>query len=250
MSKLIIVPSLGDNAVSIDASAEKIKSELLAKLEVVKTSPIISIETRDKAIEVVASVSAHLKEVERQRLEFKKPFWSICQAIDLAARQHIDGLTQLIVDIETMIGRFNQIEEERVKALKAAMSAAPVALEDHAAAAAAELAKLEADPSAPIEAVLEAEERAERAKETVFETQREAATAIVSLERSSGPKGGRKQMDTAVEITDINALFQAHPECVRLEPDIPLIKRLNKNGVALPGVKITETPRFSVRAAK
>lgn len=207
MSELLIVPTVGSSpTLAISDDAKQVKKHLLH--QAFTTGLVTNESDRDRAIQVAGDIQAHLKAVEKSRIEVKEPFLEICREIDRVAREHIATLTGEKDRINELVGKF-ELEGNEV---------ARVATE------------IAGDATQPLAARLEAEERVEAAK-------------------ASKPTGGALRQDWTIEVTDIKALYAAHPQCVELTAKNMAIKDLLKASITPPGVRATPKVSYSARAS-
>ncbi len=206
MTEILIVPEVGISpAIGINEKGTQLKTRLLIDATGVKS--IDNEVTRDRAITVAGKIKTHLKEVEANRKEVKKPFLETGNLIDLVAREHVTMLEIEARRIDKLVGEFEEDRQEKIREQKKLLESPDLGL------------------------ALEAEE-------------------ALGKSETSKLTGGAMRHDWDIEITDIKALYAAHPQCVRLTADILSIKDLLKAGIKPPGVIATKKVAYSARAVK
>lgn len=228
MSELLVVPAVGTSpALAISDEAIKVKTNLL--IRAYATGPIPNESERDRAIQIAGSIQAHLKAVEKSRVEVKEPFLQMGREIDRVASEHVATLTGEKNRINRLVGTFESDRQETSRL-------AAVALADEQD----KNRPVVEDAAQPLEARLEAEERIEAAGAKL--EQAKAAS------EAAKPTGGALRRDWDIEVTDIKALYAAHPQCVELTARNMAIKDLLKAGIEPPGVRATPKVAYTARA--
>lgn len=212
MPDLLVVLSVASSpALGITEEGQLEKSSLLAKAAPIKT--IENEKARDHAIWIAGSIKAHLKRVEASRIEVKSPFLDISRNVDAIASSHVYGLEVELRRINRIVGEFEDDRQERIKLERDQL--------------------IEQEKSSDLAVVLEAEEKLEQLK---------GAPDLAK------PKGGALRRDWDIEITDIKALYLAHPQCVELTAKNMAIKDLLKVGIQPVGVRATPKVDYAARA--
>lgn len=240
----LIVPSFTFKEVALPPEVEKAKAELLLKAGDIEEIQTGDDKTRDLATEVSADIATHLKTFEKGRETAKAPFWRICQDIDATSKKHKKELDDERTRLDQLVGSY----EDARRAALAAQQAMIAKQQREADAEAERLAKASEEAATPSLA-LDAENAADEAaaKQRAIEDQRIAAAEIA---RKAAPSGGRNRVQVEVEITDIEALRVAFPDCVKLIADFAMIRHYDSLGKTLPGVTIKKTPIYSSLAKK
>lgn len=224
MKQLITVAEQGDSklpVISITEEARESCSVLLAQAGAIET---ISLEsTRDRAIRVSSFVKSHLKEVEKLRTEIKAPYLEIGRRIDEVAKAHVKELTLENTRLNRLVGDFEFGRQTARRAAEAAAERARKILEPEGSLG----PQSEETRASALSAALDAEEMAVDA---------------------APPAGGAMRQDWKIEVLDIHALYEAHPQCVKMTPDILSIKDLLKKGIAVAGVLATLIHSYNARA--
>ena len=275
MSKEIIAISGAGFALSIhpEAEAEKQKAIQLSKT-------VIAVEDEDqkeRAVAIVGSIKALTKLCEKSRKEAKEPTIKLGREIDDLAKRYAGELDAEASRIESAIGDYlavqrrkfeeeqRKLREEQAKLERAKQEqerAAREAEEARQRAADAERRAAEAKTKAERDKALAEQRRAEdeqrRADKESAEQARNAQAAEigvaeaeddVSQQATGKAEGASVKPEYEIEITDIHALYKAHPNAVKLEPRLLEIKFLIAQGkLDIPGVKLKEVTKVAVRA--
>lgn len=210
------------------------------------------------AVEAASALKRFSAEVEAVREELKKPILAAGRLLDKTAKEATDEIKEEAARIESLLsGYYYQQEQERRRIIAAQEAAARKARE---AAAAAE--KAEQERLAEIERKrLEAERQAIAARskkareaaaaeaaalkaeqdEALFESDFKPAVQIpvfVPPPEPVKPTGAQTRRKIAYRITDIAALYKAHPSCVTLELNKTQLNYL----LATPGLDLRDIP--------
>ena len=240
MKELLVVPHVTETpSLAITDEGKRAKSNLLAA-----AAPITTIESekhRDRAIRVAGEIRAHLKLVESSRVEVKKPFLDVSRDIDATASTHAQELEREVRRLNRLVGEF---EEERERRAREDAEALRKKQEELAAVVLQpddELGLSDEERGERLRTRLEAEEQLEKTTEQIEEV-KEAGL-------STKAKGGALRKDWDIEVTDIKALYAAHPQCVELTAKNLAIKDLLKAGITPAGVRATPKVNFATRTA-
>jgi len=265
MNQLIIAPPIGETpSIHITEEGQKIKSTLIhAAIEVAQ---IVTAEQRDNALVAAGNIKAHISAVEKTRKEIKEPFLQMGRAIDAAAKEHSEDLESYLKRLNNLIGSFEdarrreQEAQERARRAeearlaeeqrKAQQEADRLAEEARKKAEAAAAKGKELTPAQKVKALedqLQAEEEQEAREREMRRLEEERTVARQKAEEAK-PTGGALREEIDVEVTDIHALYKAMPVCVKLTPDLAMIKAMIKSGQTLPGVSATKRHVFATRS--
>lgn len=200
------------------------------------------------AVEALKSVTKAIKEMESSRAAMKKPVADLGKQIDELAREYSkeletekDRLSRLIgayalekqkaaaEEDRKRVAELNRIEEERRKlkedaeriATEAARSGTPEAQE----AAAAQISTLQAQSAA---------------------LRQESVGVMVPI-TASKEAGTATATKWRFEVTDVQALFKARPDLVKLEPSTSAINAAIATDQTIPGLKIWSETKTIVR---
>ena len=226
---LTITPAMGVVAVSAKEAAIERRNDLLTQARA-----ITSVADRfdaDCAIAVQRDLKAFADGIEAARVLAKEPYLTTGRDIDALAKELKAEIENEGKRVSRLVGAFelaerNRAEDERRKA------------EAEAARIAAEASRAAAEAAAK-ERTLEAKERAADnvfavAQTKIVEVRQAAANAVPSR-----PSGVSVRQYPKYEVTDIRALYAAHPDYCNIEPNgsvIIGIMRQNPN-IKIPGVR-------------
>lgn len=236
---LLVVPHVTETpTLSITEEGTRAKDHLLSDAQPI--TAITDVKIRDKAISIASNIRAHLKLVEASRVDVKKPFLEVTRQIDETAAKHIHELNNELRRINRLVGLF---EEERERRAREDAEALRKQQE--------ELAAVVMQPDD--ELGLSEEERGERLRtrldaEDKLEATTEQIAAVSAASGAGKAKGGALRRDWDIEVTDIKALYAAHPQCVELTAKNLAIKDLLKAGIEPAGVRARPKVDFSARS--
>lgn len=265
MNQLIVAPPIGETpSIHITEEGENKKSWLLSCASQILDIPDAG--KRDLALTRAGEIKAHISAVEKTRKEIKEPFLRTGQAIDDAAKKHVAELESELKRLNNLIGSFEDArrreQEARERAIraeearlaeeqrKAQQEADRLAEEARKKAEAAAAKGKELTPAQKVKALeeqLQAEEEAEAREREMRRLEEERAAARQKAEEAK-PTGGALREEIDIEVTDIHALYKAMPACVKLAPDLAMIKAMIKSGQTLPGVSATKRHVFATRS--
>lgn len=235
---IVITPSLGSAEITTAAGARRQRDELLTR-----SSTVTAVKDRidaDDATNVLRDLKAFTVFIETARVAAKAPVLDVGRKIDALAKELADKATAEAGRISKVLGAFEA--EERRKAEEARYQA------ELEARRIAEEAQRQAVKARAIATDAEA---ADRASDAVLE---KAAEKVVAIRQQAAAVNTRQagtqvREDVVFEVTDIRALFQAHPELVNLEPNgtaIRAILRANPN-LQVPGLRHWREAKLNVR---
>lgn len=251
-------PAPQPGKLELNEAATRAKTDLLAKAATVKVTDPAS---RDLAAEISASIKKHLNEVEADREAFKAPFCQFGKQIDAAAKEHSSPLSAEYSRLNSECGAFNeaarrraqQEEDERRRQAEEIARKQREAEELAAKLAADAIAAAKASSKPDIAAELETQER----EETLARERKALAEGKARLEAAAAqqraalaldkPSGGTQRIELDITVDNAALLFEKYPMCVKLVPDLNLIKAMIKAGQKLPGVTVTERAVFVPR---
>ena len=265
MNQLIIAPPIGATpSIHITEEGELHRKELLRD-----SQQIVTIKDelgRNLSCAAAGNIKAHVTAVEKTRKEIKEPFLQMGRAIDDAAKSHVNELESELKRLNNLIGSFEdarrreqeaqerarraeeaRLAEEQRKAQQEADRLAEEARKKAEAAAAKGKELTTAQKVKALEEQLQAEEEAEARERELRRLEEERMTARQRAEEAK-PTGGALREEIDIEVTDINALYKSMPACVKLTPDLAMIKAMIKSGQYLPGVIATKRHVFATRS--
>tara|TARA_R110000772_G_scaffold83288_9_gene176146 strand:+ start:4135 stop:4845 length:711 start_codon:yes stop_codon:yes gene_type:complete len=203
--------------------AQEVRGELIRAASVIVS--VVDPLTAEIAAGTMKTIKRSLKEVEEARKHVKEEPLGLCRKIDTIAKDFSLDLLDEVKRIGLLLGAYQAAERKKAeKARRQAEEAARKAQRE----AAERIRKAET------------EEKAQEEIEKAADIQRASRQAIVST-KASEPKGIRLRISKDYRVTDIEALFKARPECVKLVENRALIRELIKTVDSLPGVEIFTT---------
>ncbi len=220
----IDVPS----ALSADAVGAK-TAALATAAGIVKVS---TAEDWDKAQSSLVALKSLIKGVTDAHREAKAPVLAASRALDGLKNEYCAELTAEAARLERLAGDYQRQEAIRAEAARRAVME--------------EQQRIAAQGAALVE---QATDDAEKA--AIVDATASAMLAAKSVGMSSAgaldARGTKLIKSLEVEVVDIKALYLARPECVKLSPNMTVIKSLIKSGIHLPGVIATEVNKTSVK---
>lgn len=210
--------------------------------------------TQGNAITAIQSLDNAMRFLEKSREEVKKPFWDTGKEIDRLAKEAKAPLETEANRVRRLVSEFQRAEADRVRqeemrqqALIRAEQAKIDELERQRIEAERKAAELKSKPARDRVA-------AEAARLEDEKTRLELAASMtppVTVVMPAVISGAKAKTKYRVEIMDINALYKAHPNCVKLEPKLSEINNLVEMGMRnIPGVKLTEELAIETRSPK
>lgn len=266
MNQLIIAPPIGETpSIAITEEGQHRKDQLLALST--DMGYVTTIEGRDTAVSIAGKIKAHLSDVEKNRVEVKEPFLSMCRAIDKAKADHFKELEPELARLNGLIGSFEKARREaeeaaervrRAEEARIAQEAEKARLESlrlaeevrkkEEAAAAKGKELTDSQKAKNLEAQLDAQASQELAEANRKRIDDERAAASARSFRAL-PTGGSLRQEIELTITDLHALYAACRDAVKLVPDLNFIKGMYKHGTKYPGVSYGEKSSFATRRA-
>lgn len=229
--KLLAVPELAaTQEIAVTNAAALAKAALL---QVAFTITKIEDEKdRDFAIREAAKIKGHIDAVEGARKAVKKPFWDVGVAIDSAANEHVAELTKELRRMNALIGGFEADRKAAAEKTERELRAQQQAVVNQ---------PVPKDKGEALKQELESEEKAVEIEGKIEQ--------IRQTNDATAPKGGAMRVDYDITVTDIKALYAAHPQCVELKPRYQAIKDLLKIGTTPAGVQAIKKAAYNVRGA-
>lgn len=274
MTTLAVTPSpeLNKLTITLTPEAEAKKAATLAAAEFIMA--VANPQDQQVAIAAAADLKRFAKDVENAREDVKRPFLEAGRAIDVAARKAADSVSGEVKRLEGLVGEYQRLEQ--IKADNIRREQEQIARELEAKRQAAERARIAAEQ----EALRKEQEAARLASEAKTKAARAAAEAervrlenerlerefaepepppapIVMPPAPTAPKaeGAAVRREYDFEITDIAALYAwGGQRFVKLEVERAILKYYinspNTDIANIPGVKVTETTKVAIRAAR
>lgn len=201
---------------------------------------------QNHSVACLTDVKSLIKRIDKAREHAKRPVIELGRLIDRKAKEFTDPLEEQAGRVSRLISGFQCLEMERVEKLKREEEARRrKALEEESKKQAELNAKLEKAKSDERRSSLMAQKQEAEQKLT------EVIIDSVSMENKTAPvrvSGMIVRKEWKFEVTDINALFKAKPECIIFEPNNMVIRSLVKHGLhECPGLRIWEEVSTGVR---
>lgn len=236
---LLITPSLGDVQITAAQDARDVRDALLIEASTVTT--VADRIDADAATSTLRALKAYQTAIETARTKAKGPVLDVGRKIDALAKELADKVIAEAGRISRVIGAFEAEERRRAELAR-------IEAENRAA----DIARKAAEEAAKAARAATTAEAAERAADAVRE---KAAEQIVAVKQQAANAVATKQAGTSVredvvfEVTDIRALYAAHPELVTLEPNGTAIRAILRNApnLQLPGIRHWREAKLNVR---
>jgi hypothetical protein len=199
----------------------------------------------EAAAKALASVKGLAKAVEDSRKDAKAPVLEAGRAIDVAAKEFLAPLDTEGRRLSLLVGAYQ--DAERRKAERARREAEEAERAALAEMDARERERVRQESAGRTGTLLEDVEaiRDEAAKK-IADARAEAAIVAAN----SKADGVATRTTWRFEVTDIEALYRAHPELVVLEPNGNAIRAIIKHKRDIPGLRVWAESAAVVRAAK
>lgn len=236
---LVITPNLGDAQVTAANAARAERDELLKHAAAVTT--VIDRLDADHATNVLRALTAFSKRIEAARTEAKAPALDIGRRIDALAKELAHAVTTEAARVSRIVGAFEAEERRKAELVRyeAEREASRLAMEAEAKAnQARRQAGNELDGDRAADAIRE------QAVEQIVAVRQAAAVAVAPKQA-----GTAVREDVVFEVTDIRALYAAHPELVNLEPNGTAIRAILRNApnLQVPGLRHWREAKLNVR---
>lgn len=248
MSKLILATGADNILVSVSPEFNE-KRETALDL----TALVINVESdaqAKEAIEAAQVAKGLIKAVEDQRVLIKAPFLKAGKDIDEAAKSGIAPLVKEVSRVEALVGSYELKKRQAIQAEQDRIARENRAREDAARKAReeAEEAARKAANAKSAAARKKAEEEAAAARRRALAAEVAAAEVEEAPEDAKGIEGASVTETFTIEITDIAALYKAHPNAVKLEARLSVLNDMVKAGAReIPGVKLTAVAKVAAR---
>lgn len=258
MSQLIVAPSFNPGSqIAITEEGSKLKDRLLSASSVFTEVPQTSRDCQ-LATRTAQEIQDHLADIESMRTTLGAPFYATWKQINETAKEHVEQLQAELKRVSGLIGTYEQnrrdeekrhaaeLERQQREAQAEADRLAREAREAEERTAQATENKLsEEDRATQLAAQIDADERREAAEAEARRLQRDREQN--ALAAHSAKAQGTLRKDWNITVTDMRALLEKYPQCVKLEAKLQPIKDLLNAGLEVPGVTATPKVGFSVK---
>jgi hypothetical protein len=222
-----------DRSLSITFTETALQMKEMALARSALIGLVNSPATQEAAVRAQQEIANALGQVEKARTACKAPIIDFGRKIDEAARTFVEDLKYEQVRLATMVGDFQKLEEQRVRAAQQAENE--------------RLSKLERERAEALRTA-ESHDQVDKIQEHFNERAKvEAPQQPIAPARAEGQ---RVQDDWEVTVSDVHLLYRAHPTCVKVEPLIGEIKSLLKAGVDVKGVVAKRIKKAGVTRAR
>lgn len=233
MNEALQLLNFADAQVSIDESAKHRREDALLKAQDVQA--VADEFDNEIAVDAVRSIKQIVADVEKCRKTVKAPVLQLGKSIDEAAKGFVASLNAEAGRVNRLISGY--ADEQR----KIAMEAERKRQEQ---ARIVEQEKIEA--ARKLEEAATQKERA-KAREQVEEKVKQQADLSLPVKTEAKPSGLTVRRVKTYEVVDIRALLAARPDLVVLSPNHRSITEAIKSTDSIPGLKISEETKTSVR---
>ena len=239
--KALSLVGINSPTISLLPSAQNAKAAALAAANAITTV------TTAEDVAAVAKVMGEIKGLKKlmtdSHAEVKAPILTITRQIDETKKIYLAGLETEERRLSLLLGAHQ--DRERRKAEEARRAAELEAQRIAREAEDARRARIAEEQKGRTGTLLpDLEKIQDEAAERIVETQQEAANAA-----DLAPSGTILRKNWKFEVEDIHALYAAHPELVKLEPNKAAINAIIKSGRKLPGLRIWSESVATVTAA-
>lgn len=264
---------------TITAAAEEQKSAALEKSALI--GRVSNADEQELAVAAQAQLKIILSNAEHARKAAKEPVLDAGRQIDATVKSFVADLQAEELRIARLIADFQALELAKVRAAEAARRLEEERIErerqaelkrlaDEEKARQIQLAKAEAEARQKEREAKDAAAKAEAEnlrREIERQKQLAAATSLEKMEavqerfsqeaaalpvakQATRTEGQRVSEEWEITVTDIHALYRAHPACCKVAPLLAEIKALLNMGVKVHGVNAQRVVKASVRPMK
>lgn len=216
---------------AVSAEAEEFRNQLVLAAQTI--TRITDSQTNLSARNTAVTIREHLKAVEGERVRLTKPLLLGQRLLKSLAEDHVAPLEAELGRLERLATDWLLAEQRRVDREKAAQDQELTRLMTERLAAEALAAKAASECSTEAE-LAQALEIEAKAREMALAVQTAVAEPLARVDKARG-QSIRQVM--CYEITDIEALRQAKPDCVKLVPCAAMIQELCVPELPTPGLR-------------
>lgn len=260
-------------AVSVTVSPDAIttRDNIVAQLNAIRA--VASQAEYESAVTVLQQSAKITREVEAARKDVKAPVLELGKDIDTKAKSYVEPLTKTTERVTGLVNAYTA-EQRRIAAEAEAKRIAELQRIERERQEAERiererLAEIERQQKAAIRAAQEAEspeqfEAAKKQQEELARKQAEAAQAAEDERKKQAQMrlsalqqppvvftkaaGVQTRERWRFEVTDINALLQARPDLVKVEPKTAEINRAIDGGKQIPGLRVWSESQTIVKS--
>jgi len=251
----LVVKNFGEVVLSVTAEATLLRTRAIEKAS--KITAVTTAEEQATAVEAIAELRGLAKKMEDSREAVKKPVLTFGRQIDAKAAEYKSDLEADAKRLNDMVQGFFREEARkaaaRQKFLDDMAEKKRLREEEDARKAQDEAAKLhsQAQTAETVQESLELTSQAQVHEQVAEQAQERAAD--ITPARVAAPVKAAGMIARKVwkhEVIDINQLYRARPELVKLEPKTALINSAiaMSDDKRIPGLRIWEDLDTTVRA--
>jgi hypothetical protein len=234
----LTLSGLGSPQISLTDQARNTRDSLL--IEAGECQAVGDQLDADAAAELLKRLKGWSRQVEAGRTTVKAPVLELSRRIDSLAAELVAQVEAQANRISRMLGEWQAAERRKAEEAFWQQQRREVQLRQQAAAQMA-AAEIESGNTAEAE---------HRKAEIADKYQLQVAEGRQALAATTAPRitGTGVREDWKYEVTDIQALHQAHPELVVLQPNNAAIRAIVKHNQHIPGLRIWKEATTIIRS--
>lgn len=234
MEQILTIVGVADAQISLVPEATKYRDKLVA--EAAAITSITDAVDADAANNLLREIHNQLKAVEGARKEIKKPVDELAARIQDTAKNFSGPLEVEKARISSILGAYQRAEAEKAEAARRA------AIAEQQRIAAEEAAKV-----AKTEAAHGSDSPEARAAHDAAVDKLATASSAVAVAEPVKLAGTAIRKTWKFEVTDIAALMAYNKDLVTIAPNTAAINAVIKNNQSVPGLRIWEETKATVR---
>ncbi len=237
MNTALTLSGLGSPQITLTNQARSTRDALL--VEAGECQMLEDQLDADAAAELLKRLKGWTRQVEAGRTTVKAPVLELTRKIDGLAAELVAQVEAQSHRISRMLGEWQAAERRKADEALREQRRKEEELRQAAAAQMA-AAEIETDSTAQAE---------QRKAEISQQYQQQVAEGRQAIVATAAPRiaGTGVREDWKFEVTDIRALYQAHPELVILEPNNAAIRAIVKHNRQIPGLRIWKEASTIIR---
>lgn len=237
MNTALTLSGLGSPQISLTDQARNTRDALL--VEAGECQTVKDQLDADAAAELLKRLKGWTRQAEAGRATVKAPVLELSRKIDGLAAELVAPVEAQSHRISRMLGEWQAAERRKTEEALREQRRKEEELRQRAASQMA-AAEIEADST------VQAEQRKAEIAEKYHQQVVEGRQALVA---SVAPRiaGTGVREDWKFEVTDVHALYQAHPQLVVLQPNTAAIRAIVKHTQQIPGLRIWKEASTIIR---
>jgi hypothetical protein len=234
----LTLSGLGSPQISLTDQARNTRDALL--VEAGECQTVRDQLDADAAAELLKRIKSWTRQVESGRTTVKAPVLELSRRIDGLAAELVAQVETQSHRISRMLGEWQAAERRKAEDALRQQRRQEEELRQRAAAQMA-VAEIETDST---------EQAEHRKAEIAGQYHQQVAESRQALVASAAPRiaGTGVREDWKFEVTDIHALYQAHPQLVVLQPNNAAIRAIVKHNQQIPGLRIWKEASTIIRS--